>query len=241
MDPYKPTGVIPLEQLWFDAPGIHCLRIPQGEQCLSMDVFGPVKAEKPLQAFAFLYGGALIISYSTKTRHDPAALVRLSEEDGQPIVVMTFKYHIGLLGFLTIQALLMRKESYEDFFLTILGCTVSWLYFLNWVQRNVGFFGGDKNNVTVIGNSAGAWTIGFLITIRETERIMLFKNAIFSFSGPKTMSFQPKGSYYLYYHELLRRADASESSPLEERLVEDRFWDFLERPSKIAIQEVLAG
>lgn len=56
--PYQPTGLIPLEQVWFDAPGFHPRRhIKQDEQCLSANIFRPAKVTGPvarLPVFIFL-------------------------------------------------------------------------------------------------------------------------------------------------------------------------------------------
>lgn len=43
-------------------------------------------------------GGALRIGCSTKVRHDPTELIRQSERDGKPIVVVTFNYRVGIFG-----------------------------------------------------------------------------------------------------------------------------------------------
>lgn len=126
--------------------------------------------------------------------------------------MLTFNYRIGLLGFLNHPDLSDSSGNFGNYGLH------DQLYFLRWVQRNVGLFGGDAQNVTLMGNSAGAWSIGALMTRKGKEDEMLFKKVIFSSGGPATMSFRPKGSYYPYYDELLARAGVEKSASLEQRL-----------------------
>jgi carboxylesterase type B len=56
--PYQPAGMIPLEQVWFDAPGFHPRRhLKQDEQCLSANVFRPTNIADPsarLPVFVFI-------------------------------------------------------------------------------------------------------------------------------------------------------------------------------------------
>ena len=47
--------------------------------------------------------------------------------------------------------------------------------FLRWINKNIEYFGGDKNNVTIIGESAGATSVTTLPLIKGTKG--LFKNA----------------------------------------------------------------
>ncbi|RDW75943.1 hypothetical protein BP5796_06764 [Coleophoma crateriformis] len=213
--PFQPTGVIPLEQVWFDAPGFHPrTHIQQAEECLSVNVFRPLQIPEgtKLPVYVFIYGGALRIGCTTKTRHDPTELIRHSLALNKPIIVLTFNYRIGLLGFLNHPDLRDSAGNFGNYGLH------DQLYFLQWVQRNVGSFGGDASNVTLMGNSAGAWSIAALMTRKGKEEEMLFRKVIFSSGGPATMSFRPAGSYYPYYDELLARAGVEKSASLEQRL-----------------------
>lgn len=93
------------------------------------------------------------------------------------------------------------------------------LYFFRWLQRNVGRFGGDPDRITVMGNSAGAFSIAALMACyRHDPSEKLFSNAIFESGAPCTMSFRSKDSYFPYYDQLLKRAGVSTDSPLQDRL-----------------------
>ncbi len=80
--------------------------------------------------------------------HDTASMVAWSE---QPFVAVSFNYRIGALGFLPSS--LTAREGVLN-----LGLRDQILLF-EWVQENISSFGGDKNDVTLIGLSAGAHSV----------------------------------------------------------------------------------
>lgn len=93
------------------------------------------------------------------------------------------------------------------------------LYFFRWLQRNVGRFGGDPAKITVMGNSAGAFSIAALMTRnRHGSTEELFRNVIFESGAPGTMSFRTQDSYFPYYDKLLAKAGSGSKAQLSERL-----------------------
>lgn len=79
---------------------------------------------------------------------DTASMVAWSE---QPFIAVSFNYRVGALGFLP------SARSAQEGILN-LGFQDQRVL-LGWVQDNIGEFGGDKNNVTLMGLSAGAISV----------------------------------------------------------------------------------
>ena len=73
--------------------------------------------------------------------------------DGKTVVV-TLEYRLNLMGWLAHPALDDEGHLFANYGL------LDQQLVLKWVQRNIAFFGGDKNNVTVGGQSAGAIDTG---------------------------------------------------------------------------------
>jgi para-nitrobenzyl esterase len=116
----------------------------QSEDCLSLNVYSPKRANK-LPVLVFIHGGAFIAGGATS--YDG---VRLSEEANA--IVVTFNYRLGALGLLSHPNLDAQRgnapsgnDAFRDQQLA-----------LQWVKDNAAAFGGDAANVTLFGESAGA-------------------------------------------------------------------------------------
>ena len=109
--------------------------------------------------FAWIHGGSLLYGSSNYGAYDTVNLVSHSVAIGLPIVVVSFNYRLGLGGFLASSKI--AKELKQDGFSGNgnFGFTDQAVA-LDWVQKYIGQFGGDLNNVTVVGQSAGAVSIG---------------------------------------------------------------------------------
>lgn len=122
--------------------------LDEDEDCLTANVFRQAQhsSTSALPVAVYFHGGAFNRGYAAM--HDTAAMVGWSE---LPFVGVSFGYRIGALGFLP------SKVSAEEGVLN-LGLKDQ-MCLLNWVEENIHHFGGDKNNVTLIGLSAGAHSV----------------------------------------------------------------------------------
>ncbi|KAL8934882.1 MAG: hypothetical protein Q9211_004995, partial [Gyalolechia sp. 1 TL-2023] len=87
---------------------------------------------------------------------DPDGLVLQAEANGQPIIFVGINYRLGIYGYATSKALIDKKH-------TNVGLRDQRAAF-EWVRYNIEAFGGDPNNVTAIGQSVGASSIGLHLT-----------------------------------------------------------------------------
>lgn len=135
------------------------------EDCLSLNVWAPENAEGAPVMF-WIHGGALVGGSSKETLYDGA---RLAEEG---VVVVTINYRLGVLGYLAHPGL--SAESSEN----ISGNygLLDQVEALRWVKRNIASFGGDPENVTIAGESAGALSVLYLMASPEADG--LFDKAI---------------------------------------------------------------
>jgi para-nitrobenzyl esterase len=127
--------------------------LPMSEDCLFLNVWsGATSASERRPVFVWIYGGGFSGGSGSSPEFDGANLAR------KGLVVVTFNYRVGALGFLATPQL--SKES---------GHEASGNYgllddiaLLKWVRRNIAAFGGDPERVTIAGQSAGAGSVGFL-------------------------------------------------------------------------------
>ncbi|MGD8341123.1 MAG: carboxylesterase family protein, partial [Gammaproteobacteria bacterium] len=140
---------------------------PLSEDCLYLNVWTPAEsASDDLPVMVFFYGGAFTDGGGAPPLYDGTAL---AERDA---VVVTMNYRLGPFGFLAHPALTAESERDSSGNYGILDMVAT----LEWVQRNIGAFGGNPDNVTIFGQSAGAMAITSLMTSPLTEG--LFHRAI---------------------------------------------------------------
>ncbi len=137
--------------------GAHCPQVatPYGapsttEDCLFLNVFTPDKTHRGahlLPVMFWIHGGGLVVGESDG--YDPAPLV------AQGVVVVTINYRLGELGFLAHPALGAESSSGASGNYGLMDQQAA----LRWVQRNIRAFGGDPDNVTIFGESAGGLSV----------------------------------------------------------------------------------
>ena len=125
---------------------------PTSEDCLTLNVWAPAKAEKT-PVLVWIHGGALVSGSSKEPLYDGARLA------GRGVVVVSINYRLGVFGYLAHPEL--SAES-------IKGVSGNYglldqIEALKWVQANIAAFGGDPANVTIAGESAGGLSVMYLM------------------------------------------------------------------------------
>ncbi|XP_076170825.1 uncharacterized protein LOC143148407 [Ptiloglossa arizonensis] len=133
------------------------------EDCLYLNVFTPkTQFEDQLNSKAvmvWIHGGAYMAGYSNASLYGPDFFL---EED---IVLVSFNYRLGVLGFLSLNhPRATGNAGLKDQNLV-----------LQWVQNNIAAFGGDPRRVTIFGESAGASSVGFH-TLSEKSRDLFVRS-----------------------------------------------------------------
>lgn len=112
------------------------------EDCLYLNVYTPSEGENH-PVMVWIHGGAFVTG-SGGAAYEPQRLVE------QGVVVVTLNYRLGALGFVPVAGL---PEGNGHFGL------MDQQLALQWVQDNIGQFGGDAGNVTIFGESAGGHSV----------------------------------------------------------------------------------
>ena len=156
-----------------------------GEDCLYLNVFTPASsAGKKLPVFVWIYGGGFHQGGTATPVYDGEGLAK------KGLVVVTVNYRVGVLGFLAHPELTQESGRHSSGNYALLDLIAA----LRWVQKNIAQFGGDANNVTIAGQSAGGAAVHDL-TASPLAR-GLFQRAIVESGGSTVgrggMSGQPE-------------------------------------------------
>ena len=140
---------------------------PFGEDCLYLNVWSPANptAEK-LPVMVWIHGGGL----TTGSAHEPGYMGDQFSKRG--VVLVSINYRLGALGFLAHPLLSVESEQGVSGNYGLLDQVAA----LKWVQRNIAIFGGDPDNVTIFGESAGGTSVYCLTATPQARG--LFRKAI---------------------------------------------------------------
>lgn len=122
---------------------------PFSEDCLYLNVWTPVDTGHPLPVMVWIHGGGYTIGAGGLPPYDGAALAR------RGVVLVTINYRLGHLGFFAHPALEGEDPDGPTHNFALLDQIAA----LKWVQQNITAFGGDRDNVTIFGESAGARSV----------------------------------------------------------------------------------
>ncbi|RZC36248.1 COesterase and/or Abhydrolase 3 domain containing protein, partial [Asbolus verrucosus] len=118
------------------------------EDCLFINVYVPKLSKfnkQLLPTMVFIYGGGFEAGFSNYNLYGPDHLLERN------VVVVTFNYRLGILGFLSTGDLVVPgNNGLKDQVLA-----------LKWVRDNIRSFGGDPNQVTIFGQSAGSASVSY--------------------------------------------------------------------------------
>jgi para-nitrobenzyl esterase len=131
------------------------LGLPGNEDCLKLNIFTPQNPGKDLPVMVWIHGGALQMDGARDPLYTPINLVK------NGVIVVTFDYRLGSLGFFANKELIEEAKAKGE----PVGNygTMDQIAVLKWVKRNIAAFGGNPNNVTIFGESAGARSVTWLM------------------------------------------------------------------------------
>ncbi|SBV31473.1 Fumonisin B1 esterase [uncultured Sphingopyxis sp.] len=149
----------PAASVYFEPPR------PMREDCLTLNIWAPERAEGA-PVIVWIHGGALQYGSSAGPMYDGREFAK------RGIVFVSINYRLGVLGWLAHPALSAESPGGVSGNYGLLDQIAA----LTWVRRNIGAFGGDPANVTVMGESAGALSITYLLASPRAKG--LFAKAI---------------------------------------------------------------
>ncbi|MGH7141512.1 MAG: carboxylesterase/lipase family protein [Minisyncoccia bacterium] len=141
--------------------GAHCLQgNPFGdmtfrdsggsEDCLTLNVWAPSNpSSKKLPVMVWLYGGGFVAGSTSEGRQDGTHLAQ------QGVIVVSMNYRLGVFGFLVHPELAKESGHGSSGNYGLMDQVLA----LHWVHDNIAAFGGDPDNVTIFGESAGSFSV----------------------------------------------------------------------------------
>jgi para-nitrobenzyl esterase len=118
---------------------------PTSEDCLTLDVFAPLHAAHA-PVMVWIFGGGNVAGADSIAPNDGRFFAR----DG--VVLVAMNYRLGALGFFAHPAVTREAGAHAPL---ANYATMDQIAALKWVKRNIAAFGGDPDNVTIFGESAG--------------------------------------------------------------------------------------
>ena len=141
----------------------------QGEDCLYLNIWKPATtAAEKKPVIVWVHGGA----YSYGGTVDPLYDFHNFVEENPEVIVVSIAYRLGVLGFLHLSHLPDGKDYPDTQNLGLL----DQLKALKWVHENIAAFGGNPDNVTLMGESAGGGSVTSLSLIKGSHQY--FKKVI---------------------------------------------------------------
>jgi para-nitrobenzyl esterase len=125
---------------------------PESEDCLYLNVWAPADARGAPVMF-WIHGGAYNMGSGSLPLFNGETLAR------KGVVLVTFNYRLGRLGFLAHPELTAESEHRASGNYGMLDQRAA----LQWVSRNIAQFGGDPGRVTIFGQSSGSYSVSFFM------------------------------------------------------------------------------
>lgn len=136
------------------------------EDCLYLNIWSPQADNAKRPVMVWIHGGAFVVGSGSQPDYDGTSFAKQGN-----VVVVTLNYRLGVLGFLQLEEFAGAQYASSG----NLGL-LDQIAALKWVRENIAAFGGDPNNVTIFGESAGAMSIGVLLAMPASKG--LFQRAI---------------------------------------------------------------
>jgi para-nitrobenzyl esterase len=121
---------------------------PESEDCLTLNIWTPGIDNKKRPVMFWIHGGAFIMGGSRSPLYDGSELAQRGD-----VVIVTINYRLGALGYLFIPGITANVGQLDQ------------ILALKWVHDNVARFGGDPDNITIFGESAGAYSVITLVSM----------------------------------------------------------------------------
>lgn len=153
IQPVRPKGSM-YQRLYFP------VNLEQSEDCLYLNIWTPAEStDEKLPVAVWIFGGGYTTGYANKIEFDGEAFAK------RGCVYVSLNYRVGIMGFLA-----HRELSAE----TPVGVSGNYglldqIAALEWVRQNIASFGGDPENVTIFGQSAGAMSCMHLCSTHATD------------------------------------------------------------------------
>ena len=124
--------------------------VAMDEDCLYLNIWTNAKTgNEKMPVMVWIYGGGLMEGYPYEMEFDGERIAR------RGVILVSVNYRLNVFGFLTHPEIIKKSPD---------GFVANWGYLdqkagIDWVRRNIANFGGDPNNITIFGQSAGGGSV----------------------------------------------------------------------------------
>lgn len=173
------------------------------ENCLNLNIYSP-KTPGKYPVIVYIHGGGFDSGSNNESTFDGTEIAR------RGVIVVYINYRVGILGYITHKELAKKNGRDGNFGLD------DQLNAIKWVKNNIESFYGDSNNITLMGQSAGAISIQYLCLNHKNEN--LFQRAIMMSGAGQFPSFgaprKPECSH-AYWEEFMKELNADSIEELK--------------------------
>lgn len=166
------------------------------EDCLFLNIFAPKKTDKKLPVIIHIHGG----SFTGGCGHEKHFDGPIWPKKG--VIAVTINYRLGPLGFAILPQFKDESGRVGNYAL------YDQLTAFEWVKHNIEEFGGDKDNITIMGQSAGAMSVQYHCLSPLTKG--LFNKAVMCSGGgvSSLMAVKKKEKHYDYWLSIMEKCGA---------------------------------
>ncbi|MEZ9140410.1 MULTISPECIES: carboxylesterase family protein [unclassified Shewanella] len=147
------TTEVNATEFGFACPQLKTTQELQSEDCLSLNIWRPadVAEETSLPVYVFIHGGDFESGAGSEPLIHGDTVVAQGTAEGNPFIAITLNYRLGMLG-----SHWLKDSQGGNYGLGDQKTA------LKWINQNIAEFGGDIENVTLMGQGAGAMSVGIL-------------------------------------------------------------------------------
>lgn len=172
--------------------------VPMSEDCLYLNIWTPAKTfNEKLPVMVWIFGGGLQVGYTSEMEFDGERIAR------RGVILVSVNYRLNVFGFMAHKELTAENPNGPKANFGLWDQIAG----IAWVKRNIAAFGGDPENITIFGQSAGGGSVTAHITSHLTKG--LFQRAIIQSGGgfapgfnqgyPKLKDAEGIGAEFLKY------------------------------------------
>lgn len=193
------------------------------EDCLFLNIWTPETAapDSKLPVIFYIHGGGFSGGCGHEKHFDG------HEWPTKGCVAVTINYRLGPLGFVCLDALQQEAGHTGNYAL------FDQLAALQWVRANIAAFGGDADNITIMGQSAGAMSVQQLCLSPLTEG--LFAKAVMSSGGvSKMLTAKPAAEQYGFWNAVMEKVGCADLAAFRSLPAADLFtaWQAVKKEYK---------
>ena len=156
-----------------------CIQRQESEDCLYLNIWvnADDKTEKK-PVMVWIHGGAYVVGSGSQASYSGANLVQRQSD----IIMVNINYRLNMYGFMDFSSV----PGGENFKTAPCNGLLDQAMALRWVHENIAAFGGDPDNVTIFGQSAGGGSVSILPVLKEANR---YFQKVIAQSGSTTLAF----------------------------------------------------